>query len=468
MKLKTLLGYASGTAIGALLSFATLPALAWAFTQEDVGKIVMLQVACSLVAVMFSLGLDQSYVREFNEVDDKSALAKSCIIPGLSLLFVFSLAATLYSDSVSVLLLGTSDTFFLSVAIFSFFTLFFERFFSVFIRMQEWALAYSVTKILPKAFFLTFVVSAFFYTELQQFNTLILMQAFSWLIAVVVMALYLNKKLKSALLSSIDLGKLRPLLHFGLPLVINGIAFWGLTYVDRLMLAHYSSFADVGLYALAAGFAGIAMLFQQIFATVWHPTIYRWVAEGVKIERVNAISNVLQLFSFLLIAVVGCFSWVLPYFLPEEYFAIEFIIVACLIQPLFIMISEVSGVGISVARSTKFLPAITLISLVCNVLLNMVMIPIFGAAGAAVSTAISIGVYLLLKTELSMRLWRVFPRARFYLCGSIVLIGCVSHGLANAETAKYFVFMWVALAVLVLWVYKDILPQLKIIKSGAF
>lgn len=468
MKFKTLLGYASGTAIGALLSFATLPALAWAFSQEDVGKIVMLQVACSLVAVMFSLGLDQSYVREFNEVDDKSELAKSCLIPGLCLLLIFSLITTFYSDSVSELLLGTSDTFFLAVAIFSFFTLFFERFFSVFIRMQEWALAYSVTKILPKAFFLSFVISAFFYTEFQQFNILILMQALSWLIAVTVMAIYLRINLKSAFKSSIDVGKLKPLLHFGLPLVINGIAFWGLTYIDRLMLAHFSSFAEVGLYALSAGFAGIAMLFQQIFATVWHPTIYRWVSEGVNVERVNAISNVLQLFSFVLIAFVGCFSWVLPYFLPSEYFAIEFIIVACLIQPLFIMISEVSGVGISVVRSTKLLPIITLISLVFNVLLNLVLIPIFGAAGAAVSTAISIGVYLLLKTELSMRLWHAFPRTRFYLCGLIVLIGCVSHGLANSETANYFVFVWVCLAVLVVWIYKDIFPQLKFIKNGAF
>ncbi|KKO46983.1 hypothetical protein WG68_03370 [Arsukibacterium ikkense] len=466
MKLKTLLGYASGTAVGALLSFMTLPALAWGFSQEDVGKIVMLQIACSLIAVIFSLGLDQSYVREFNEVDNKAALAKTCLLPGFCLLVVFCLLAIIFQQPLSLLLLGTSDSYFFAIAVFSFFVLYFERFFSVFIRMQEWALAYAVTKILPKAFFLTFVVSTYFYTQLQPFNILIVMQAFSWLLAVIVMATYLRKVLKSALQAKIAASNLKPLLHFGLPLVINGVAFWGLTYVDRLMLAHYASFAEVGLYALAAGFAGIAMLFQQIFATVWHPTIYRWVAEGVQLSRVNIISNALQLFSFVLIALVGCFSWLIPYVLPTEYFAIEFIIVACIIQPLFIMISEVSGIGISVARSTKFLPVITLISLLLNVALNIWLIPQFGAAGAAVSTAIATGVYLLLKTELSVRLWQVLPRFRLYLCGFIALSGSVLHGLANTQFSLYFVLMWLVLAVLVVWAYREVVPQLRIIKRG--
>ncbi len=74
------------------------------------------------------------------------------------------------------------------------------------------------------------------------------------------------------------------------------------------MLAQYVSFAEVGLYAMAAGFAGVAMLFQQILATVLHPTVYRWVSEGVQIERITTISAPLQLSSFLLIALIGCLS----------------------------------------------------------------------------------------------------------------------------------------------------------------
>src|SRR5690606_20727895 len=164
----------------------------------------------------------------------------------------------------------------------------------------------------------------------------------------------------------------------------------------------------------------------------------------VQIERVTNISAVLQLFSFLLIALVGCFSWLLTYFLPQDYLAIEFIIVACMVQPLFLMISEVSGIGISVSRATKLLPVITIVSLLVNVGFNLWLIPLYGAAGAAAATAISTALYLLFKTELSRRLWRSQPKARLYFCMLLALTGCIVQALNNHVATVYFVAMWAA------------------------
>src|SRR5690606_4811035 len=300
----------------------------------------------------------------------------------------------------------------------------------------------------------------YFYLQLQQLQLLLMVQVFCWFVAVTVMAVFLRRILKSVFHATVATNRLGSLLSFGLPLVLNGIAFWGLTYVDRLMLAQYASFADVGLYAVAAGFAGVAMLFQQIFATVWHPTIYRWVSEGVQIERVTNISAVLQLFSFLLIALVGCFSWLLTYFLPQDYLAIEFIIVACMVQPLFLMISEVSGIGISVSRVTKLLPVITIAALLGNVALNLWLIPLYGAAGAAAATAVSTALYLLFKTELSWRLWCTQPTARLYLSMMLTLTGCIVQALAITENTVYYMVMWSSFAVFLLYLYRDVLPKL--------
>ncbi len=468
MRLRTLLGYASGSALSAILSFATLPALAWSFSQEDIGKLVMLQVACSLMAVVFSLGLDQSYVREFNEVEDKYGLAKICLLPGLVLLACVCCLIAYFHQSAGMFFFGIDSRGYFYLALAGCFALYLERFFSVFIRMQEWAVAYSVTKVFPKLFFLSFVLCAYFYLQFQSLQTLLFMQVLSWFLAIAVMSVFLAQVLKRAMTAQLPFKGLRPLLSFGLPLVLNGIAFWGLTYVDRLMLAHYASFADVGLYAIAAGFAGVAMLFQQIFSTVWHPTIYRWVAEGVQLERVCTVSAVLQLISFLLIALVGSFAWLLPYFLPQDYFAVEFIIAACMIQPLFLMISEVSGIGISVSRATKYLPAVTVAALIVNIGLNVWLIPLFGAGGAAVATAVSTGIYLLFKTELSWRLWCTQPTARLYLSMMLTLTGCIVQALAITENTVYYMVMWSSFAVFLLYLYRDVLPKLKQLKHGIF
>ncbi|WP_372871868.1 oligosaccharide flippase family protein [Paenalcaligenes niemegkensis] len=64
---KKIAAFAIGPIGGALLSLITLPVITWFFTQEDVGRIAMFQVAISFSVLLFSLGLDQSYVREFHE-----------------------------------------------------------------------------------------------------------------------------------------------------------------------------------------------------------------------------------------------------------------------------------------------------------------------------------------------------------------------------------------------------------------
>ena len=80
--------FAVGPIGGALLGLISLPIITWLFSQEDVGRIAMLQVTLSFSILLFSLGLDQSYVREFHEAENKPALLKRAMLPGLILLLI--------------------------------------------------------------------------------------------------------------------------------------------------------------------------------------------------------------------------------------------------------------------------------------------------------------------------------------------------------------------------------------------
>lgn len=59
--------FAIGPIGGAVLGLISLPIITWFFSQEDVGRMAMLQVTLGFSILLFSLGLDQSYVREFHE-----------------------------------------------------------------------------------------------------------------------------------------------------------------------------------------------------------------------------------------------------------------------------------------------------------------------------------------------------------------------------------------------------------------
>ncbi|WP_235596426.1 lipopolysaccharide biosynthesis protein [Pseudomonas aeruginosa] len=75
--------FAIGSIGSAVLGLITLPIITWFYSAEDVGRIAMLQVASNFCVLLFCLGLDQAYVREYHEEKNRSALLKSCLFPGL-------------------------------------------------------------------------------------------------------------------------------------------------------------------------------------------------------------------------------------------------------------------------------------------------------------------------------------------------------------------------------------------------
>ena len=83
---------------GAVLGIATLPIIAWNYSTEDVGRIAMLQVLSSFCVLVFSLGLDQAYIREYHESENKPALFKTTLLPGL-LLTLLALAISYISPN---------------------------------------------------------------------------------------------------------------------------------------------------------------------------------------------------------------------------------------------------------------------------------------------------------------------------------------------------------------------------------
>ncbi|MBG5678006.1 oligosaccharide flippase family protein, partial [Pseudomonas aeruginosa] len=80
--------FAIGSIGSAVLGLITLPIITWFYSAEDVGRIAMLQVASNFCVLLFCLGLDQAYVREYHEEKNRSALLKSCLFPGLFFLLL--------------------------------------------------------------------------------------------------------------------------------------------------------------------------------------------------------------------------------------------------------------------------------------------------------------------------------------------------------------------------------------------
>ena len=150
MNPKKIAAFSLGPLGGALLGFITLPIITWFFSQEDIGRLAMLNVVISFSILLFSLGLDQAYVREFHEIKSKPALFKTTLLPGLVLIFIV-LGVLLCFDNVISLWLFEIDSVLLSLLVsVAVLSAFLSRFLSLILRMNEQGLAYSMSQLLPK------------------------------------------------------------------------------------------------------------------------------------------------------------------------------------------------------------------------------------------------------------------------------------------------------------------------------
>jgi O-antigen/teichoic acid export membrane protein len=417
---KKVLQFSVGPLGAAVLGLITLPIVAWLFSPEDIGRLSMLQVTISFALLLFSLGLDQAYVREFHEVQDKPSLLKSIMVPGLVILSLVLIGLMLMPWSASFLLFGIDSTWLTGLLLLSIWLSFFSRFLSLILRMQERGLAFSMSQLLPKLLFLVIVLSYLWLGAEAIFENLMMANVLSLIAVFIIYSWNTRKEWWPALSATIDKTKQNQMIRYAIPLIGSGVAFWGLTAMDKVFLRSLSSFEELGIYSVAVSFAGAALVFQAIFSTVWAPVVYKWAADGVDPLKIKNVMDYVTLAVIVIWSLAGMFSWVVTYILPPEYQQVQYILLAAMSYPLLYTLSEATSVGIGIKRKTMYSMLAAIIALGFNAIGNWWLIPIYGAAGAAMASTVAFFVFFTIRTEASAKLWVSFERWRMY--GFVLLL----------------------------------------------
>ncbi|WP_417539703.1 oligosaccharide flippase family protein [Marinobacter sp.] len=442
---KQIAAFAVGPIGGAVLSLISLPIITWFFSQEDVGRMAMLQVTLGFSILLFSLGLDQSYVREFHEADSKPALLKRAMLPGLMLLAAVVLILLSLGGKLAGWLFGVPAWHLSGVVALALVASYISRFLSLVLRMNERGLAFSMSQLLPK--FLLLVIIGGYVAVGADKDLTNLVWANTAAIAFVCLVYGWNTRREwlAAFRTRIDTGQLKNMLRFGLPLILGGLAFWGLTATDKVFLRSLTNFEELGVYSVAVSFAGAASILQSVFSTVWAPTVYKWANAGTGLENVHRVSRYILALVILGFALAGLLSWVVTLFLPANYSGVRWILVSCIAYPLLYTLSETTVVGIGISRRSSFAMLAAVIAFSVNLIGNWWLIPIFGASGAAVSTCVSFWVFFFLRTEFSIYLWKPMPRVLLYAFTLCCVAGAVVHTLTGEKLQGVMMTFWLVI-----------------------
>lgn len=445
---KTILGYAIGPIGSGLLGLITLPILTWFYSTEDIGRIAMLQVVASLSMMLFTLGLDQAYVREYYESPNSPQLLKLAALPGLILIVACYGVVLLFSPTLIAQWMYGIPSSYLSIAsVVCFILTLLSRFLSLILRMEERSVAYSMSQVLPKILFLAFILLTLLLAYKRDTANLVTAHTLSLSAVFIIYAWNTRTEWLKAFPQSMNGELLSKLIRYGFPLIIGSLSVWGLNVMDRLFLRSMSTFEELGVYSVVMSFAGAATIIATLFNTIWAPLVLKWSTEGLDTKKIDQISDHLLAAVFFLTVLAGLFSWVITLFLPSQYAPISYLLPICLLGPFFYTLSETTAIGITLSRRTIYSMLASVGAMLANAIGNYLLVPKWGALGAASSTAIAFAIFYTLRTEFACLVWRDIPRLKNYKTILALTTVSVFYGF-TAHKYKYALALWAILLII--------------------
>lgn len=455
MNIRTVLAFALGPIVTAGLGLVTVPVIAWVFPPADVGRLNIVQIAVSFGVLLFNLGLDRAYVREYHEWSDRGALLKACFAPGFALMLLAVLVTMPIDQRLATWLFGLGHIAYYWTLVACVVASFISRFLSLILRMQDRGMAFSASQILPKVILLLAVAVLALPAFSRTFGALEMAYLASLLSVLLVYSWNTWREWLPALRAPVRREQIRGLLDYGVPLIFAGVAYWGLDATSTLALRSLSTLPELAIYSVSMSFAGVGVVFQTIFSVLWAPMVYKWVAHGVDMRRVDRVAHQALAVVCAIWVLSGALSWLIDFVLPAHYFQVKYLMLCCIGEPLLYTLSEVTCVGIGITRRSMLSLCSTIAGLVVNVAVSVWLVPGHGAAGAVVANAIAFLVFFVARTEASAHVWRPFPRARLYAFVTAGVGLSIATLVYGPRAPVHFSLVWLALLPVVVWCFRD-------------
>lgn len=172
------------------------------------------------------------------------------------------------------------------------------------------------------------------------------------------------------------------------PLIPNSVIWWANNSISKLFLANIS--LDIqGLYAAASKLPAILNIFVTIFQQAWNLSAFK----EIDTEDGEAFFNkVFRLFnSFILggaLLIIVASEWLAVPLFKGEFYEAWHIVPLLILGSYFNAVSSFIGSVFTAKKQTRSLFTSTFFSAVVNVGATIIMVPIWGAYGAAIATLI--------------------------------------------------------------------------------
>jgi O-antigen/teichoic acid export membrane protein len=368
---------------------------------EDYGLLSLGVMVAGMFAFLSPIGTNTGitkFVAHYNGLKDKERI-KGTIISVLKISFIISIIASM------ILILFSS-----SIAVNIFHNISFKPILIVFaISIPFWTLIQIVGKTLiafKKPEYM--VISSTFGRELSLllivgsiilFGGTLIHISIAFIIAliigVVIGFFLLEKKVFPLIRGKIKyVTQYKELISFSFPLFLSTFFINIMSWIDTFFLGYFTNLTSVGIYNVALPLASSIVLFLGSFSKMFFPIISEIHAKKSE-EDVSKIFIVIARWIFMLSFPIFIFFILFPKSIINLFFGHAYLEghMALVILVIGYFVQVITGPSIEVLKTYEKVKIIFYINTsvaIMNVVLNIVLIPIYGMLGAAISTSLAL------------------------------------------------------------------------------
>ncbi|MDO9049996.1 MAG: oligosaccharide flippase family protein [Methylotenera sp.] len=238
--------------------------------------------------------------------------------------------------------------------------------------------------------------------------------------------------LQNSLRFQFQWSRLKEMLTFSAPLVPSGIAVFITLYIDRLMINHFLSVDEVGLFGIGYRLASVVGLVIVGFQGALTPLIFSNYHDEQTPRQLAVIFRGFIVFSLLIFLSLSLFASEILYLMTTPAYYSAASIVIFLTPAILLSNMYIFAPGISIAKKTYLILYINIGGAVLNVALNWVLIPEFGISGAAIATLLSYTGVFFAYMKLSQKFYFV-PHQWHPIFFSVVTSGLLAYWIPKFD-----------------------------------
>ena len=303
--------YAVGTLAGQIIGFVMMPVYTRVLTPADYGVVETVMRIVDVINLFLAMGMVEAFLRHYylaNDEKERYRLISSVFSFNLLIVVLGCIAAFFFAPYLSTIAFGHQR--YARYVLFWLFAMLMNN-------LMELPLALWRAEKKPWRF--TGISVGRLSTQLA--TNIVLVVWLRWGVWGVVMSTFLNSLFWSAALALavrtrygvlIDLGWMRSIWRYGLPLVPASVSQFLLHYSDRFFLARYATETELGLYSLAYRFGMLVSLAMRVVLTAWYP----WVFSAAQGDPVESIVQIRRAGAVILLALSVIASGVILFMEP--------------------------------------------------------------------------------------------------------------------------------------------------------